>query len=164
MALQDRVRYLRKEHEEIANLLETLHDFLELAGSNDFNERAHGLDELHAWEHHLSAIREHCRSAERAVEWMYDHYLQYDERARVNREHREIIRLVERVRDELKFAAVDRTITLKLWGKELVSRMHAHIAYEDMILNRIDALSALPDEVVARYLHSAPAGGTPRPN
>jgi hypothetical protein len=164
MVLHQRIQYLRKEHEELEHLLDTLHEFLEMTGSENFEQRAKGLSELRAMDHHLTAILEHCHSEDRAVQSLYDRYVQDAERARINREHRELILLVERFRDELKFATVDHTITLTLWGKELVNRMHSHTAYEDILLNRIDALSALPDEVVARYIHSAAAGNSARAN
>ncbi len=164
MALHDRVQYLRKEHDEIGHLLDTLKGFLELTAGEDFEQRAKGLANLRAFDHHLTAILEHTHSEDRAVESLYDRYLQDEERHRVNREHREIAQLVDRFRDELRFSTVDHTLTLTLWGKELVNRMHGHTAYEDILLNRIDALSALPDEVVERYMHSGPGGTQARPN
>jgi hypothetical protein len=164
MALHDRVQYLRKEHEEIGRLMDTLEEFVELTASKDFSDRSRGLAELRALDHHLAGVLEHCHSEDRVVESLYDRYLQDDERRRVSLEHHEIVRLVDRFRDELKFSTADRTTTLSLWGKELVDRMRGHSAYEDILLNRMDALSALPDEVVARYMHSAPRGSQAPPN
>ena len=164
MVLHQRIQYLRKEHEELEHLLNTLHEFLEMTGSDDFQLRGKGLSELRAMDHHLAGILEHCHSEDRAVQSIYDRYVQDPERARINREHHELVLLVGRFRDELKFATVDHTVTLTLWGKELVNRMHSHTAYEDILLNRVDALSALPDEVVARYIHSAGQSSPARPN
>ena len=164
MALHDRVQYLRREHEEIARLMDTLEEFLVLTSSEEFNRRAQGLTELRALDHHMGALIEHCHSEDRAVESLYDRYLQQEERKRINLEHQEIIRLVDRFRDELRFSTADHTTTLSLWGKELVSRMRSHSAYEEILLNRVDALSALPEEVVERYMHSSPGGTQAPPN
>jgi hypothetical protein len=164
MALHDRIQYLRREHEEISRLMDTLEEFLALTSSQEFNRRAQGLTELRAFDHHMGAVIEHCHSEDRAVESLYDRYLQDEERQRINLEHQEIVRLVDRFRDEVRFSTADHTTTLSLWGKELVNRMRGHSAYEEILLNRVDALSALPEEVVARYMHSSPGGSQARLN
>lgn len=154
MGVHERIQYLRREHDEITRLLDTFEEFLERTSRADMAARATGLADLRSFDHHLAGVIEHCHADDRAVESIFHHFLQERERNRVVLEHQEIVRLVDRFRDELKFATIDRCTPMTLWGNELVDQLRTHIAFEGVLLNRIDALSALPEDVLTRLMHA----------
>ncbi len=158
MGVHERIQYLRREHDEIARVLDTFEEFLARTSRADMAARATGLADLRSFDHHLAGILEHCHAEDRAVESVFHQFLQERERNRVVLEHEDIVRLVDRFRDELKFATIDRCTTMTLWGDELVDRLRTHIAFEGVLLNRIDALSALPEDVLNRFMHADSTG------
>jgi uncharacterized protein YkvS len=137
MALRERIEYLRKEHQELLHLASRIDKMLETASKNDFAEHLKSLNELRSFEHGLAGIVEHCHSENRIVESTYHENLREEECARIDAEHKQIIRAVSNFREELKFATVDRTMAMILPGLDLVNLLRAHIAYERELLDRI---------------------------
>jgi hypothetical protein len=137
MALRHRIQYLRKEHEGLLYLADRIEEMLELASKNDVAEHLKSLSGLRSLAHGLAGIVEHCHAEDRIIESTYHHYLQQDERARIDAEHEQIIRAVTNFREELKFATTDRTMAMILPGMDVVNRLRAHIAYERELLGRI---------------------------
>lgn len=137
MSLRHRIQYLRKEHEGLLHLADTIEEMLELASRNDFAEHLKSLSGLRSLKHGLAGIVEHCHAEDRIIESTYHHYLQQDERARIDAEHEQIIRAVTNFREDLKFATVDRTMAMIPPGMDVVNRLRAHIAYERELLGRI---------------------------
>jgi molecular chaperone GrpE (heat shock protein) len=131
MALRHRIQYLRKEHEELLHLADRIEEMLESASKNDFAEHLKSLTGLRSLEHGLAGIVEHCRAEDRIIESTYRHYLQQDERERIDAEHEQIIRAVTSFREELKFATTDRTMAMILPGMDVINRLRAHIAWGD---------------------------------
>jgi hemerythrin-like domain-containing protein len=150
MALRDRLNYLRMEEDEILRLLDTVEGLLTLASKGSFAVRSKAISDLHSLEHFLAGILEHCRPEERILESTYHRFLQPDERERIQSEHKEIMRLVSVFRDELRFATSDRIDTVIETGNVLNNRVREHIAFEQVLLNRIERLSALPESVIVR--------------
>ncbi len=138
MALHDRIRYLRKEHEELLRVADKLEEMLGSAANSDVAERLKGVMGLRSLEHGLAGVVEHCHAEDRIVESTYHHSLQLNERGRIDAEHEQILRTTTDFREELKFATVDRTMAMIPPGIDLVNRLRAHIAYEREMLNRID--------------------------
>jgi hypothetical protein len=141
MAVHDRIRYLRKEHEELLHVADKIEEMLGCAAKTDVAERLKGVMGLRSLEHGLAGIVEHCHAEDRIVESTYHHSLQLNERGRIDAEHEQILRTTTDFREELKFATVDRTMAMIPPGIDLVNRLRAHIAYEREMLNRIDRQS-----------------------
>ena len=137
MALRHRIQYLRKEHEGLLHLADRIEEMLELASMNDVAEHLKSLTGLRSLEHGLAGIVEHCHAEDRIIESTYHHYLQQNERERIDAEHELIIRDVTNFREELKFATTDRTMAMILPGMDVVKRLRAHIVYERELLGRI---------------------------
>jgi hypothetical protein len=150
MALHHRIEYLGKEHQELLNLADRIEKLLESASKRDFSEHVKSLTELRSLDHGLTGIVEHCRAEDRIIEFAYQQYLQPDERARVDAEHEELIRLVTNFREELKFATADRTMAMILPGMDVVKCLRTHIAYEHELLGRIAKLGNHAKRVVGR--------------
>ncbi len=150
MALSHRIQYLRKEHEGLLHLADRIEEMLELASKNDVAEHLKSLTGLRSLEHGLAGIVEHCHAEDRIIESTYHHYLQPDERARIDAEHEEIIRAVTNFREELKFATTDRTMAMILPGMDVVNRLRAHIAYERDLLGRIAEAGNPPKTAVGK--------------
>jgi hypothetical protein len=148
MALNHRVEYLRKEHEQLLNLASKVEKALESASKNDIAAHLKSLDELRSLEHGLSGIVEHCHAEDRIVESTYHRSLQQNERDRIDAEHERIIRAVTNFREELKFATTDRTMAMIIPGMDVVNLLRAHIAYEREMLGRI-AAGAKPAKATA---------------
>jgi hypothetical protein len=140
MEFRQRTGYLREEHEVLLNLAGRIEKLLESASGNDFSERVKGLSELRAFEHRLAGVVEHCHTGDRLVESVDVSHLQPEERARIEAEHEQIIRVVENFREELKCATVDRTMAMILPGMDVVKWLRAHVAYERELLGRIAVL------------------------
>jgi len=157
MALRDRLNYLRMEEDEILRLMDTVEGLLALASKGNYAVRSKAVSDLHSLEHFLGGILEHCRPEERILESTYHRFLQPHERKRIQAEHEQIVRLVTSFRDELKFATSDRTESVVEIGKNLNDRVRQHIALEQVLLNRIERLSALPESVIVRL--AKPSGG-----
>jgi hemerythrin-like domain-containing protein len=137
MALNHRIEYLRKEHEELLNLAGKIEKALESASKNDVAEHSKSLNQLRSLEHGLTGIVEHCHAEDRIVESTYHQSLQKNECDRINAEHEQIIRAVTNFREELKFATTDRTMAMIIPGMDVVNLLRAHIAYEREMLGRI---------------------------
>jgi hypothetical protein len=137
MALRHRIEYLRKEHEALLNLASRIETLLESVSKNDFSEHVKGLTELRSLERGLAGIVEHCHAEDRIIESTYHHYLQPQERTRIDTEHEDIVRLVSNFQEELKFATTDRTMAMIVPGMDVVKRLRAHVTYERELLNRI---------------------------
>ena len=150
MALHHRIEYLRKEHQELLNLADRIEKLLESASKRDFSEHVKSLTELRSLEHGLAGIVEHCRAEDRIIESTYHQYLQPDERARVDTEHEELIRLATNFREELKCATADRTMAMILPGMDVVKWLRAHISYEQELLGRIAGLGKHAKRVVGK--------------
>jgi hypothetical protein len=150
MALRYRIQYLRKEHEELLHLADRIEKMLESASKNDFAEHLKSLTGLRSLEHGLAGIVEHCHAENRIVESTYHQYLQQDERARIDAEHEQIIRVVTNFREELKFATTDRTMAMILPGMDVVNHLRAHIAYERELLGRIAEVGNPPKRTARR--------------
>jgi hypothetical protein len=150
MALRHRIQYLRKEHEELLHLADRIEKMLESASKNDFAEHLKSLTGLRSLEHGLAGIVEHCHAEDRIIESTYHHYLQQDERARIDAEHEQIIRAVTNFREELKCATTDQTMAMILPGMDVVRRLRAHIAYEGELLGRIAELGNPPKTAVGK--------------
>jgi hemerythrin-like domain-containing protein len=140
MALNQRIEYLRKEHEELLNLAGKIEKALESASKNDVAEHLKSLNELRSLEHGLTGIVEHCHAEDRIVESTYHQSLQKNECDRINAEHEQIIRAVTNFREELKFATTDRTMAMIIPGMDVVNLLRTHIAYEREMLGRITEL------------------------
>lgn len=138
MALHDRIQYLRKEHEELEHVADSIEAMLRCVADSDVAQRLQGITGLRSLEHGLAGIVEHCHAEERIVESTYHHSLQPEERGRIDAEHEQILRATTDFREELKFATVDRTVAMIPPGIDLVNRLRAHIAYEREMLDRID--------------------------
>lgn len=137
MALRERIKYLRKEHQELLDLAKRIEKMLEGVSKNDFEEHLKSLNELRSLEHGLAGIIEHCHAENRIVESTYHEYSRPDECARIDLEHEQIIRAVTNFKEELKFATVDRTMAMILPGMDVVNLLRVHIAYERELLDRI---------------------------
>lgn len=144
MALRDRIQYLRREHEELLHLANTIEKMLESVSKNDFGGHLKTLSELRSLEQGLAGIVEHCHAENRIVESTYHEHLQRDESARIGDEHEQIIRAVANFREELKFATADRTMAMILPGMDVVNRLRTHIAYERELLGRIAEFEETP--------------------
>lgn len=150
MALHDRIEYLREEHEKLLDLAGKIEKALASASKKEFAEHLKSLTELRSLEHGLAGIVEHCHAGDRIVESTYHRYLQPDERARVDGEHEQILRLVANFREELKFATADRTMAMILPGMDVVKWLRAHIAYEKKLLERVVQLGKPPQRVAGK--------------
>jgi hypothetical protein len=150
MALRERIRYLRREHEELLHLADRIEKMLESVSKNHFGGHLKSLSELRSLEHGLAGIVEHCHAENRIVESTYREHLQRDETARIDAEHEQIIRAVMNFREELKFATADRTMAMILPGMDVVNRLWAHIAYERELLGRIAELEDAPKRAARR--------------
>ncbi|MGH9773652.1 MAG: hypothetical protein ACRD50_01750 [Candidatus Acidiferrales bacterium] len=155
MALQDRLQYLRSEQDEILRIVEHLEKALELAAKDDFSERAKAISELRALDHKLTGISGHCHAEDRLVESTFHHNLESEEFARINREHEDILHVLDRFREELKFANADYTTSATARGQDLAFRLREHVAYERGLLDRIEEMPPVTDEVLMRYTESA---------
>jgi hypothetical protein len=142
MALHDRIQYLRKEHEELEHVADSIEAMLRCVAESDVAQRLQGITGLRSLEHGLAGIVEHCHAEDRIVESTYHHSLQPEERGRIDAEHEQILRATTDFREELKFATVDRTVAMIPPGIDLVNRLRAHIAYEREMLDRIDRPSS----------------------
>lgn len=140
MESRQRTEYLREEHEVLLNLAGRIEKLLESASGNDFSERVKSLSELRGFEHRLAGVVEHCHAGDRLVESVDVSHLQPEERARIEAEHEQIIRVVDNFREELKCATVDRIMAMILPGMDVVKWLRAHVAYERELLGRIAML------------------------
>jgi hypothetical protein len=137
MALGHRIQYLRKEHEALLHLVDGIDKMLALASKNEFAARLKSLTGLRSLEHGLAGVVEHCHAEDRIVESTFHASLQPDECTRIAVEHEQVLRAVTDFREELKYAAADRTLAMIPPAVELVNRLRAHIAYEREMLDRI---------------------------
>lgn len=150
MALRHRIQYLRKEHEGLLRLADRIEEMLELASKNDVAEHLKSLTGLRSLEHGLAGIVEHCHAEDRIIESTYHHYLQQNERERIDTERELIIRAVTNFREELKFATTDRTMAMIPSGMDVVKRLRAHIAHERELLGRIAEVGNPPKRAVGK--------------
>ena len=148
MGPRHRMEYLREEHGELLNLTDRMEKLLESAAKNDFSEHLQSLSELRSLEHRLAGIEEHCHTGDRLVESLDVSHLQPKERARIEAEHQQIIRVVENFREELKCATTDRTMAMVLPGMDVVKWVRAHVAYERDLLGRL-AVPGRPRKISA---------------
>jgi hypothetical protein len=128
---------LRKQHRQLSHLAVRLEKTLESASKNDFAEHLKGFHGLQSLGLEFAGIVRHCQIEDEAIELVYRHSLQPQERLRIGIEHDQIIRAVENVEEELKCATADRTMALIVPGMDLVNRLRAHIAYERELLGRL---------------------------
>jgi hypothetical protein len=131
-----RIQSLRKEHERLLHLVGGIEKMLDLASKNVFSEHLKSLKGLQSLELRLASVEKHCY-AEEHIERTFQHFLQEDERARIDAEHEQIIRAVKNFREELKFATADRTMAMILPGMDVVKSLRPHIAFEREMLDRI---------------------------
>lgn len=137
MEPRHRMEYLREEHEELLSLAAKLEKLLDSASKHDFAAHVQSLSELRSLEHRLVGVVEHCHAGDRLVESVDLAHLQPEERARIETEHEQIIRVVENFREELKVATSDRTMAMILPGMDVVKWLRAHVAYERERLGRV---------------------------
>ena len=121
---------------------------LEFISKGDFAVHVKNLAELQSLEHGLTGILEHCHAGDRLVESIYYQEFQQAERARIDAEHRQIVRAVASFREELKCATSDRTIAMILPGMDVVKLLRAHIVDEGELFSRF-AGSLKPDKRIA---------------
>jgi hypothetical protein len=131
------MEYLQEEHEELLNLAGKIEKLLDSAAKQDFSEHTKSLDELRSLEHRLAGVAEHCHPGDRLVKSMDVSRLRPEERARIQVEHEQIIRVVDNFREELKCATADRTMAMILPGVDVVKWLRAHVAYERDVLGRV---------------------------
>jgi hypothetical protein len=130
------MEYLQEEHEELLNLAAKIERLLDSASKQNFSEHTQSLGELRSLEHRFAGIVEHCHPGDRLVESLDVSRLRPEERARIQAEHEQIIRVVDNFREELKFATADRVMAMILPGMDVVKWLRAHVAYERDVLGR----------------------------
>ena len=140
MVSRDRMEFLHRECEELLHVVRRIERALQLALEKEFSEHVKSMTELHALDHGLDAIMEHCNVENRLVDSSEHIYRNTDEHARIDSEHQEIVRAVISFGEELRFATADRTMAMILPGMDLVNWLRAHIAYERELLDRMDML------------------------
>jgi hemerythrin len=137
MALRHRIEYLRREHTELLRLANRIEAALAAASKESSPNHLRGITELRVLEHGFSGIAEHCHSEERILESTLHHYLDADERLRIDEEHGKIVRALAEFREELRFATADRTMSMVIPGMNVVNQLRAHISDEEKLLDRI---------------------------
>jgi hemerythrin-like domain-containing protein len=154
MTLTTRLEYLRLEQDEMLRVMARVEEAFGLAASEDFAGRLKALVDLRALDRGLAGVAEHCHSEDRIVESTFRHYSNKAEYARLNAEHTELMRLLNDFREELEFATADSTAEVIPLGRELIRKIREHIAYERILLDRIDTEESVPEEVLMRYTES----------
>lgn len=144
MALRHRIEYLQREHTELLHLADRIEAALASASKESFPGRLKAITELRALEHGFSGIVEHCHSEDRILESTFHHYLGANERRRIDEEHGKIVRALAEFRGELRFATVDRTMSMVITGMNVVNQLRAHISHEEKLLDRIIKSAAIP--------------------
>lgn len=152
--LTELVRF-HKEHREILNVIISWEQALNRLSSDRDEERRRGLSELRGMGCEISAIQEHCRAEQRAVESPNRLYLGPVQFERLRDEHAELARLIQSAVSELRFANVDRTEGILTCGRQLAEFLRQHIAYEEGLLTEIQEGHNAEEKLLLRYSEPA---------
>ncbi len=144
-----------KEHREILNVIISWEQALNRVSSDRDEERRRGLTELRGVGNKMSAIQEHCRAEEQAVESPNRLYLGPVQFERLRDEHAELARLIQSAVSELRFANVDRTEGILTRGRQLAEFLRQHIAYEEGLLTEIQEGRNAEEKLLLRYSEPA---------
>jgi hypothetical protein len=156
--------YIVKEHKELLNVAARMEGLLESASKHDFSEHVKTIADLHALEHSLTGIAEHCHAADRLVESAYYKNFQQTDLARIKADHLHILQAVASFREELKCATPDRTMAMILPGMDVVRLLRDHVVFEGELFRRTPALVESHEKKPAGRSSAKKASAKKRPH
>lgn len=138
MDLRSELAHFRADHDEILRFLQQWEVALNQAASPDVEQRRKGLADLVEMEPRLLALREHCREEERE-DARLQLYLDEEVFSQLRSEHELLERMTQAFRDELRVVTAPPPVdNLVARGRELLSRLRYHVAFEEGLLKQIE--------------------------
>ena len=137
MGLRHCKDYIFQEHKALLALAGRIENLLASASNSEYSQHAKTLAELHALDHELTGITEHCHASDRLVEAAYYKEFRQEELARIQKDHLQIMLAVANFREELKCATPDRTMAMIVPGMDVVKLLRDHVTFEAAAFNRV---------------------------
>ncbi len=150
MDVGTRIEYFHKQHKDFLRLLDEWEGVVELAGSADSEQCVRGLTRMRDLQPDLQEIENHCMSEERNVESPYRKYLEAGQLETLEKEHRDLARLLAGLFAELRFATLYQTDRARQAGREAAALARRHIQFEEKLLEEIE--QKLADEAEQKIL------------
>jgi hypothetical protein len=138
MNLQFQLEGSHKEHEEILAFLTRWEETLNRIASEEYEIRLQALRQLQGMEEKIAAICDHCREEE-AADSPLILYTSEADKARMRYEHFRLYQANHDLRHEMAFATAEHTDELCKQGRDFLEALRSHVAYEEGLLNRIEA-------------------------
>ena len=156
MDVGTRIEYFHKQHQDFLRLLDEWESAIEVAGSTDGEECVRGLARMREMQPELKEIESHCLSEERNVESPYRKYLQAGQMETLEKEHRDLARLLAELFAELRFATLYQTERAREAGRATAALARRHIRFEEKLLEEIERKLAEEAEqkILLRYTQS----------
>lgn len=156
MDLREPLSHYHEEHREILAFLRRWEQALDLAASEDREERCRGLAELRAMEPRIAAISDHCDEEEQSADSAFRLYLDDAAFAQLRSEHEVLEEFSDAYLEELRYVTAPppagRLVSL---GRRLIGRLRAHVAFEESLLKKIEESSEAEEKVFLRYTQAA---------
>lgn len=136
---RDTVQRFRREHDEFLRFLELWESALERAASDHPETRRCALHELVELDHFLAALPEHCREEERE-DARLQLYLDDADFDQMRQQHALLEGLAAAFRSELRALTTPPPgKELAAHGRELLAHLRQHIAFEEKLMQEIEA-------------------------
>jgi hypothetical protein len=116
--------------------------------------RLEGLSRLRALENPLLAAIEQCREEAQAVEPRWRIYAEPAVWAALDEQHEQSARLAHNILNELRYATLDRTEEAAISAASLAALLSDHLAFEQRLLDQIEANRAAEDKLLVSYTES----------
>jgi hypothetical protein len=143
-----------KLHGEMAEVLDRWREAQRLLAGTDPAGRLEGLGRLRALENPLLAGIEQCREEARGVEPRWRIYADASAWAALHEQHEEGARQAHNILDELRYATLDRTEEAAISAASLAALLADHLAYEQRLLDQIEANRVAEDKLLVSYTES----------
>jgi hypothetical protein len=144
----------RTLHREMTELLAHWREALTLLAAAEDARRLEGLARLRGLETRLLSVIEQCSAEAASAEPRWLIYAEPSAWAELHDRHDRAVRLVHDAFENLRFATLDRTEEAAVSARTLAALLSEHLAFEQKLLDQIEANRAAEDRMLVSYTES----------
>jgi hypothetical protein len=144
----------RAVHRAMAELLTEWREGLRLLAVNEDARQVAGLARLRALETRLLSSVEQCRGEAVSAEPRWRIYAETSTWRELHDRHDHVVRLVHNALEDLRYATLDRTGDAAISAGALAALLSDHLAFEQSLLDQIEANRAAEDRLLVSYTES----------
>ncbi len=148
----ERWRYL---HRQMAEVLTRWREALGLLAAAEDARRLEGLSRLRGLETRLLSVIEQCSGEAASAEFRWRIYADASAWSELRDRHERAVRLVRNALENLRFATLERTEQLAASAGMLAALLAEHLAFEQVLLDQIEANCDAEDRLLVSYTESS---------